>query len=206
MAKSPRDETTVAREVRIALGPDPDDVACLEGLTGSVSGKLFALTTGNTLIGRGSSVNLRLDDDGVSRQHAKIAVHDDGIVNLLDLRSTNGTFLNGHAIDVAIVKPGDRIQVGPEACLRFAYRRRADLVGAPSVAPGPPVSALRPRERDVAALVAEGLTSNEIADRLGISPRTVTTHLRNIYERLQISSRAALARYAVQHGLLGREI
>lgn len=201
-----RDGTTVAREVRIALGPDPDDVACLEGLTGSVSGTLFPLTTGATLIGRGSSVNLQLSDDGVSRQHAKIAVHDDGVVNLLDLRSTNGTFLNGDPIDVAVVRPGDRIQVGPEVCLRFAYRRRTEIAGATAAVPGPPVSALRPRERDVAALVAEGMTSNEIAERLGISPRTVTTHLRNIYERLQISSRAALARYAVQHGLLGRDV
>ncbi|MEM6989884.1 MAG: LuxR C-terminal-related transcriptional regulator [Myxococcota bacterium] len=200
------ERTTVAREVRVALGPDPDDVACLEGLTGSVRGRVFPLTTGATLIGRGSSSNLRLEDDGISRQHAKIAVHDDGIVNLLDLRSTNGTFVNGAPIDVAIVRPGDRIQVGPEVSLRFTYRRRDDLAAAPAVVPGPPVSTLRPRERDVAALVAEGMTSNDIAARLGISPRTVTTHLRNIYERLQISSRAALARYAVQHGLLGRDV
>ena len=196
------DRSTVAREVRIALGPDPDDVACLEGLTGSVEGKLFPLTTGSTLIGRGSSSNLRLEDDGVSRQHAKVAVHDDGIVNLLDLRSTNGTYLNGEAIDVAVVRPGDRIQIGPEVSLRFAYRRRADLSKSRPVAPGPPPSVLRPRERDVAKLVAEGLTSADIAEQLGISPRTVNTHLRNIYGRLKISSRAALARYAVQHGLL----
>lgn len=200
------DRTTAVREVRVALGPDPQDVACLEGLSGSVDGKLYPLTTGSTVIGRGASCNLRLLDDGISRQHAKIAVHEDGIVNLLDLRSTNGTFVNGGRVDVTVVRPGDKIQIGPEVTIRFMYRRRTDLVGAPSVAPGPPVSTLRPREQDVAALVAEGMTSNEIADRLGISPRTVSTHLRNIYERLHISSRAALARYAVQHGLLGRDV
>jgi len=74
-----------------------------------------------------------------------------------------------------------------------APRRAATRAGGP----------LSARELDVARLVAEGLTNGEIAERLVVSPRTVTTHLDNIYTRLNISGRAALARYVVETGLMG---
>jgi DNA-binding CsgD family transcriptional regulator len=51
-------------------------------------------------------------------------------------------------------------------------------------------------------LVAEDLTNAAIAERLIISPRTVTTHLDRIYTRLGINSRTALVRYAIEAGLL----
>lgn len=55
---------------------------------------------------------------------------------------------------------------------------------------------LSPREWEVAELVAQGLTNAEIAARLVVSPRTVTTHLSRIYNRLGFSSRDELIRYA----------
>ncbi|MDO8672692.1 MAG: AAA family ATPase [Dehalococcoidia bacterium] len=61
---------------------------------------------------------------------------------------------------------------------------------------------LSAREFEVARLVAESLTTAEIGQRLTISPLTVTTHLRNIYARLGIGSRTALARYVTEAGLL----
>jgi DNA-binding CsgD family transcriptional regulator len=61
---------------------------------------------------------------------------------------------------------------------------------------------LSPREREIVQLIAEDLTNAEIAERLIISPRTVTTHLDRIYTRLGINSRTALVRYAMEAGLL----
>jgi DNA-binding CsgD family transcriptional regulator/tetratricopeptide (TPR) repeat protein len=58
--------------------------------------------------------------------------------------------------------------------------------------------ALSRRQAEVARLVAEGLTNTEIAERLYISRRTVTTHLENIYRQLGISSRIALTRYVIE--------
>ncbi|AJY73447.1 LuxR C-terminal-related transcriptional regulator [Paenibacillus beijingensis] len=57
---------------------------------------------------------------------------------------------------------------------------------------------LSKREKEVARLVAEGLTNIEIADALIISPRTVSTHLENIYRRLGINSRASLVKYLME--------
>lgn len=62
---------------------------------------------------------------------------------------------------------------------------------------------LSPREREVTALVARGLTSRQIADQLCVSLKTVETHRYRIFRELQIKSRAQLVSYAIQNGLMG---
>lgn len=59
---------------------------------------------------------------------------------------------------------------------------------------------LTPTEHAVSGLVAEGLTNREIARRLHISPHTVNTHLRHIFQKLSVPSRAALAAEVARHG------
>lgn len=61
---------------------------------------------------------------------------------------------------------------------------------------------LSERERDILVGVASGLSNKEIADKLCISVHTVTTHRRNIANKLQIHSGAGLAIYAVLHGIV----
>ena len=51
-------------------------------------------------------------------------------------------------------------------------------------------------------LVAAGLTDAQIADRLVLSTRTVSTHLRSIYNKLGVNSRSAATRFAVEHHLI----
>jgi DNA-binding NarL/FixJ family response regulator len=64
---------------------------------------------------------------------------------------------------------------------------------------------LSAREAEIARLVAEGLSNPEIAERLFISQRTVTTHLQRIYQRLGVGSRTGLTRYVVEHQSPARE-
>lgn len=66
-------------------------------------------------------------------------------------------------------------------------------------------SQLTPRENEVLSLTARGFASKEIADQLGISPRTVSLHLQHIYEKLHVRSRTeAAAKYFKSHpGLAG---
>ncbi len=58
------------------------------------------------------------------------------------------------------------------------------------------------REREVLAVAAEGLTAREIAGRLGVRERTVTTHLARIYGKLGVGTRLAAIRLAAQSGLV----
>ena len=58
------------------------------------------------------------------------------------------------------------------------------------------------REREVLTVAAEGLTAREIADRLGVRERTVTTHLARIYGKLGVGNRLAAIRLAARSGLV----
>jgi DNA-binding NarL/FixJ family response regulator len=65
-----------------------------------------------------------------------------------------------------------------------------------------PDARLTARELEVLRLVAQGLTNEQVAEDLVISPRTVETHLTSIYSKIGVSSRAAATRYAMQHHLI----
>lgn len=82
----------------------------------------------------------------------------------------------------------------------------ADMVrGAPHSALSPEaesVSRLTERERQVIALVAEGLKNKEIADRLFISEPTVRHHLTSIFDKLNVGSRLELVIYSYRHGIV----
>lgn len=61
---------------------------------------------------------------------------------------------------------------------------------------------LSPREREILRLVAEGMGSNRVAERLGISRPTVDTHVRNIFEKLGVHNRHAMVAKAVRERLI----
>jgi DNA-binding CsgD family transcriptional regulator len=63
-------------------------------------------------------------------------------------------------------------------------------------------SGLTPRELDVVRLLAQGCTYQRIADRLGISEGTVTSHIKNLYRKLDVHSAAAAVFRALQPDLL----
>jgi len=84
----------------------------------------------------------------------------------------------------------------------------AAVLGRSAAAPANGTSAgqngrkdLSKREREVTALVAQGLRNREIADQLFISERTVKNHLHNIFDKLDVSDRLELALYAIHERL-----
>ena len=65
---------------------------------------------------------------------------------------------------------------------------------------------LTPREREVAVLVGKGYTNRRIAEALVIAEKTAEVHARNIREKLGLETRAQIAAWAAQHGLLDDEV
>jgi len=93
------------------------------------------------------------------------------------------------------------VKTAPTAELLDAIRRAAAGGLAFGVRPGGGVS-LSGRERGVLRLVVDGASNDEIGARLGISSRTVESHLRRLFERLGVASRTELASRAIREGWL----
>lgn len=62
--------------------------------------------------------------------------------------------------------------------------------------------AITKREKEVLKLIAEGMTNNQIAEQLYISPLTVDSHRKNLLTKLHVNNTAALIRFAVEHSML----
>lgn len=125
------EKTAIQRTRSRAEGPRTGP-AFLTVLTGELVGTVFELPTGTTLIGRSDRAQVRLPDEGVSRRHAKIVREADGSAKLVDLDSTNGTYINGRRIHAEGLREGDRIRVGQGATLDFRYEYRdSGLMGVP---------------------------------------------------------------------------
>jgi len=75
-----------------------------------IDGTSYALTRPTNVIGRGTDVDIRIDDPGVSRRHVEIITAPTSLVR--DLGSTNGTLLNGRRVAESALVDGDELQIG----------------------------------------------------------------------------------------------
>ena len=99
-----------------------------------------------------------------------------------------------------------RVVAGGEALLspRVTMRLISDIATRPAEPSAAPVSlaALTDREREVMALVAHGLSNNDLAEQLFLSPHTVKTHINRAMAKLDVRDRAQLVILAYQSGLV----
>ena len=96
------------------------DRAYLIVLSGQKLGQMFRIEQAETLIGRAENVAISFPDDSISRRHAKIT-QGEGEPWIEDLRSANGTIINGERIDRAVLRDGDKIRIGRTVILKFTY-------------------------------------------------------------------------------------
>ena len=118
------------------------------------------------------------------------------------LAGAMGVVLKEHAADV-LIKAINKVHQGEVWLDRSMMGSVLDeMTQAPEIDPeGAKIASLTDREREVIALIAEGLKNKQIGQRLFISETTVTHHLSSIFSKLDVSDRLELIIYAFRHGL-----
>jgi two-component system cell cycle response regulator len=124
----PADESTRMFEAPLAPEGGKRDRAYLVVLAGASVGEMYKIEGGKTVIGRGQKAQIRLLDDGISREHAQLVIIKDRVV-LQDLGSTNGTYCNGLKVEAnKELVDGDKILVGSTTILKFTYHDNLDEI------------------------------------------------------------------------------
>jgi two-component system cell cycle response regulator len=119
------EEKTVVHSIADLLGKSRQQNAyliVLSAKTAATIGRMYKLDKPETVLGRSAEAALQIEDDGISRKHAKVALGPDGKFQVVDLGSTNGTYLNGARTSVAPLADGDKIQIGTNTVLKFSLQ------------------------------------------------------------------------------------
>lgn len=115
------EEKTGAYDVaRIIAPPDAKRTACFIIVAGVDTGRVYSLQDAESVIGRSLDTQIHLEGDGISRKHAKVTAQSGGLVTLVDLGSTNGTYVNGLRTASHVLKDGDKVQIGATTILKFS--------------------------------------------------------------------------------------
>lgn len=173
-----------------------DRVPYVAVIAGRSTGVRVALAADDVTVGRGSGCTLVLVDPSVSRRHAQLVRSPLGVLALVDLRSSNGCFVNGRRVEHSTLHDGDIITFGTTARARVGFATPDEAAGLKAHSDGP---LLTERQLEVATHMVRGLGNATIAAALGISRRTVTTHVDGIFERLGVGSRLELLRLLLGH-------
>jgi two-component system, cell cycle response regulator len=108
---------------RVTASPAPVTEAqriYLMAIAGANVGVVHKIGGTRAVLGRATSAQIRVEDDGISREHAEI-VFENGRVIVRDLSSTNGTFVNGSRTDSREVRNGDQLSVGNATFVVFTH-------------------------------------------------------------------------------------
>lgn len=99
--------------------------AYLVVVEGTNVGEMHKLEGGEVIVGRASTVKVRLNDDGISRRHCRVVSLGSQLV-IEDLGSANGTLVNGEKIHQHTLAEGDKIRLGATTTLKFTYQDKLD--------------------------------------------------------------------------------
>ena len=140
-----------------------------------------------------------------------LTVHEDKHYFMKMLESGASGYLTKQAASDELVQAIHTVASGhvylQPALARWLLEDYQQLVEAPSAdksgnGNGVGLEALSERERGVLEMVGQGLNNNEIAEKLGLSPKTIARHRERIMSKLNLHSRTELVKFAIRTGLI----
>jgi len=113
VAKKSKDKTNVvsSNTLKVKLESAKKDKASLRQMNGTFIGRKYPINQGSTLVGRDPGLDVTINEDSVSRRHAEL-VYDGTSLQIMDLGSTNGTFINDVPVKNKTASHGDVIRFG----------------------------------------------------------------------------------------------
>jgi two-component system cell cycle response regulator len=123
----PFDDTNTRTLKPLAPQEQKRDRPYLIVLAGAAMGVMHRIDKETTIVGRGDKVDLRIIDDGISREHSRVVQRGDKL-HIEDLNSTNGTFCNGVRVRSQALSEGDKILIGSSTILKFTFHDQLDEV------------------------------------------------------------------------------
>lgn len=81
----------------------------------------YRMTEPEVMVGRGGRADLQIDNVAISRMHARLERTSAGTLRVTDLGSTNGTYINGVPVEVAVLCEGDNLSIGTKVTLSVRY-------------------------------------------------------------------------------------
>jgi pSer/pThr/pTyr-binding forkhead associated (FHA) protein len=162
----------------------------------------YPVTEERIVFGRDADCQLRLIHPTVSRRHCEVWADEDKLL-VRDLKSLNGTYVNGVPIRQRRLAFGDLLQVGPlivqvvqalQPCAKV-FDIGSDEDSTPQIvepAQASTLASFTEVEQNIVKLLAEGHSEKEVAVRLRLNPHSVHSTVKQLYKRLGVSSRAEL--------------
>jgi DNA-binding CsgD family transcriptional regulator len=189
--------------LRLALGDEAGMVDTLEGLAGVALAEQQPRRAGRLL---GAIESLR-EATGTPRTPSDLVDYNREVSELhsaLGERMFEAVWVEGRALspEQALHASDTEPIYLPESTTAPASTAQTPVQQGPAAAHAQYPAGLTEREVQVLRCVSFGLTSNQVAEKLIISPLTVNVHLRSIYSKLGVNSRTAAVRFAVDHKLI----
>lgn len=149
----------------------------------------------------GIDATRRIAADGKTKVLA-LSMHDQQSYVEEALRAGASGYVHKNASAEDLFSAIDAVRTGESYLSPTVTQQVVDAIARPGDRPSSAVSALTQREREVLKLIADGLSSKEIAAQLGVSLKTIESHRANLMDKLDIHKVSGLVRFAVRAGLV----